>query len=105
MFNSDTRTSPDEDFPETLRNHLTEPTLDRDNNPDNPGDDGPGDDPWEGQVDSNDENTGNNLATAISALARNVRTQGTAPSISCFPIRTLDSEYNPELNTTPTTSC
>ena len=45
---------PDKDFPEIARNHPTEPTLDRDNpnnNHDDPGDDGPGDNPWEELVD------------------------------------------------------
>ena len=67
---------PEEDFAELLRSHRTKSTPSRDNNPEDPGDDGPGDELLEGQVDSNDSNAGNNLATAISALARNVRTQG-----------------------------
>src|ERR1700720_4122250 len=70
---------PEEDFAELLRSHQTESTLSRDNNPKEPGDEGLGDEPLERQTDSDDENAGNNLATAISALARNVRTQGTAP--------------------------
>src|ERR1700720_1293843 len=67
---------PEEDFVELPRSHQTESTPSRDNNPDEPGDDGPGDEPLERQADSDDENAGNNLATTISALARNVRTQG-----------------------------
>ena len=34
-----------EDFTKIPRTHQTELTLDRENNPDDPGDDGPGDDP------------------------------------------------------------
>src|SRR6202040_1648318 len=64
---------PEEDF---ARSHRTKWTLSRDNNPKEPGDEGLGDEPLERQADSDDENAGNNLATAISALARNVRTQG-----------------------------
>src|SRR3984957_13562896 len=67
---------PEEDFAELLRSHQTESTPSRDNNPEEPGDEGLGDEPLERQTDSDDENAGNNLATAISALARNVRTQG-----------------------------
>src|SRR6202040_3342812 len=66
---------PDEDFAEFPRSHQTESTLSRDNNPEEPGDEGLGDKPLERQADSDDENAGNNLATAILALARNVRTQ------------------------------
>src|SRR3984957_11589191 len=66
----------EEDFAELPRSHRTELTLSRDNNPNEPGDVGPGDEPLERQADSDDENAGNNLATTISALARNVRTQG-----------------------------
>ena len=65
-----------EDFAELPRSHRTESTPSRDNNPEEPGDEGLGDEPLERQTDSDDENAGNNLATAISALARNVRTQG-----------------------------
>ena len=68
--------NPEEDFAEFPRSHRTEPTPDRDDNPNDPGDDSPGDELLEGQVDSNNSNAGNNLATAILALARNVRTQG-----------------------------
>src|ERR1700723_1154808 len=67
---------PEEDFAEFPRSHQTESTLTRDNNPEEPGDEGLGDEPLERRTDSDDENAGNNLATAISALARNVRTQG-----------------------------
>src|SRR6202030_1538641 len=67
---------PEEDFAEIPRSHQTESTLSRDNNPEDPEDDGPGDEPLERQADSDDENAGNNLATTILALARNVRTQG-----------------------------
>src|ERR1700719_1440680 len=67
---------PEEDFAEPPRSHRTESTLSRDNNPEDIVDEGLGDEPLERQTDSDDENAGNNLATAISALARNVRTQG-----------------------------
>jgi len=67
---------PEEDFAKFPRSHWTESTPSRDNNPEEPGDEGLGDEPSERQADSDDENAGNNLATAISALARNVRTQG-----------------------------
>src|SRR6202040_1223551 len=67
---------PEEDFAELLRFHQTKSTPSRDNNPEEPGDEGLGDEPLERRTDSDDENAGNNLATAISALARNVRTQG-----------------------------
>src|ERR1700720_4435343 len=67
---------PEEDFAEILRSHRTESTPSRDSNPKEPGDEGLGDEPLERQADSDDENAGNNLATAILALARNVRTQG-----------------------------
>ena len=67
---------PEEDFAKPPRSHRTELTLSRDNNPEEPVDEGLGDDPLERRTDSDDENAGNNLATAISALARNVRTQG-----------------------------
>src|SRR3984957_1944736 len=67
---------PEEDFAELPRSHQTESTPSRDNNTEEPGYEGPGDEPLERQADSDDENAGNNLATAISALARNVRTQG-----------------------------
>ena len=67
---------PEEDFAELPRSHWTESTPSRDNNREEPGDEGPGDEPLERQADSDDENAGNNLTTAISVLARNVRTQG-----------------------------
>src|ERR1700720_1812281 len=67
---------PEEDFAEIPRSHRTESTPSRDNNPKEPGDEGLGDEPLEIQADSDDENAGNNLATTISALTRNVRTQG-----------------------------
>src|SRR6202040_2852288 len=67
---------PEENFAEFPRSHQTESTPSRDNNPEEPGDEGLGDKPLERQADSDDENAGNNLATAILALARNVRTQG-----------------------------
>src|SRR3984957_1083942 len=67
---------PEEDFAEFLRSHRTELTPSRDNNPEEPGDEGLGDEPLERRTDSDVENAGKNLATAISALARNVRTQG-----------------------------
>src|SRR3984957_15140584 len=67
---------PEEDFAKRLRSHRTESTLSRDNNPEELVDEGLGDEPLERQTDSDDENAGNNLATAILALARNVRTQG-----------------------------
>src|SRR6202041_2252015 len=67
---------PEEDFAEPPKSHQTELTLGSDNNPKEPGDEGLGDEPLERQTDSDDENAGNNLATTISALARNVRTQG-----------------------------
>src|ERR1700720_3422408 len=67
---------PEEDFAELLRSHRTESTPSRDNNPKEPGDEGLGDEPLERETGSDDENAGNNLATAILALARNVRTQG-----------------------------
>src|SRR6202040_1300922 len=66
----------EEDFAEIPRSHRTKLTLSRDNSPEEPGDEGLGDEPLERQADSDDENAGNNLATAILALARNVRTQG-----------------------------
>ena len=66
---------PEEDSAKFPRSQ-TESTLRRDNNPKKPGDKGLGDEPLERKADSDDENAGNNLATAISALARNVRTQG-----------------------------
>src|SRR6202030_1904318 len=64
---------PEEDFAELPRSHRT---PSRDNNPKEPGDEGLGDEPLQRQTDSDDENAGNNLATTILALARNVRTQG-----------------------------
>src|ERR1700720_4033941 len=67
---------PEEDFAKFPRSHQTKLTLSRDNNPEEPGDEGLGDEPLERQADSDDDNAGNNLATTISALARNVRTQG-----------------------------
>src|ERR1700720_364118 len=67
---------PEEDFAKLLRSHRTKSTPSRNNNPKEPGDGGLGDEPLERQAESDDENTGNNLATTISALARNVRTQG-----------------------------
>ena len=67
---------PEEDFAEPPRSHRTESTPSRDNNPEEIVDEGLGDEPLERRTDSDDENAGNNLATAISALARNVRTQG-----------------------------
>ena len=67
---------PEEDYAELLRSHRTELTPSRDNNPEEPGDEGLSDEPLERRTDSDDENAGNNLATAISVLARNVRTQG-----------------------------
>ena len=67
---------PEEDFAEPPRSHRTKLTLSRDNNPEEIVDKGLGDEPLERRTDSDDENAGNNLATAISALARNVRTQG-----------------------------
>src|ERR1700723_3210385 len=67
---------PEEDFAEPPRSHRTESTPSRDNNPKELGDQGLGDEPLERRTDSDDENAGNNLATAILALARNVRTQG-----------------------------
>src|SRR3984957_8096077 len=67
---------PEEDFASSLQSHRTESTQSRDNNPEEPVDEGLGDEPLEGRTDSDDENAGNNLATTISALARNVRTQG-----------------------------
>src|ERR1700723_4525594 len=67
---------PEEDFAEFPRSHRTESTPSRDNNPKEPGDEGLGDEPLEIQADSDDENAGNNLATTILALARNVWTQG-----------------------------
>src|ERR1700720_2789022 len=66
----------EEDFTQLPRSHRTESTPSRDNNPEEPVDEGLGDEPLERQTDSDDENAGNNLATAILALARNVRTQG-----------------------------
>ena len=67
---------PEEDFAKIPRSHRTESTLSRDNNPKEPGDEGLGDEPLERHADSDDENAGNNLATAIFALARNLKTQG-----------------------------
>src|SRR6202041_2197281 len=67
---------PEEDFAEPPKSHRTESTPSRDNNPEEIVDEGLGDEPLERRTDSDDENAGNNLATAISALARNVRTQG-----------------------------
>src|ERR1700722_12312309 len=67
---------PEEDFAEPPRSHRIESTPSRDNNPKEPGDEGLGDEPLERQTDSDHENAGNNLATAIAALARNVRTKG-----------------------------
>ena len=67
---------PEEDLAKFLRSHRTESTPSRDNNPEEQGDEGLGDEPLERRTDSDDENAGNNLATAISMLARNVRTQG-----------------------------
>src|ERR1700720_1857893 len=67
---------PEEDFAKLPRSHQTESTPSRDNNPKEPGDEGLIDEPLERQTDSDDENAGNNLATTISALARNARTQG-----------------------------
>ena len=72
---------PEEDFAEPPRSHRTKLTLSRDNNSEELVDEGLGDEPLERRTDSDDENAGNNLATAISALARNVRTQGTAPEL------------------------
>src|ERR1700722_8117387 len=67
---------PEEDFTELPRSHRTASTPSRDNNPKELVDEGLGDEPLERRTDSDDENAGNNLATTISALARNVRTQG-----------------------------
>ena len=67
---------PEEDFAELPGSHQTESTPSRGNNPEEPVDEGLGDEPLERQTDSDNENAGNNLATTISALARNVRTQG-----------------------------
>src|SRR3984957_13367474 len=67
---------PEEDFAEPPRSHRTKSTPSRDNNPEELVDEGLGDEPLERRTDSDDENAGNNLATAILALARNVRTQG-----------------------------
>ena len=67
---------PEEDFAELPRSHRTELTPSRDNNPEELVDEGLGDEPLDRRTDSDDENAGNNLATTISALARNVRTQG-----------------------------
>ena len=67
---------PEEDFAEFPRSHQTESTPSRDNNPEEPGDEGLGDEPLGRQADSDDEIAGINLATAILVLARNVRTQG-----------------------------
>src|ERR1700723_858217 len=86
---------PEEDFAEPLRSHRTESIPTRDNNPEEPGDEGLGDEPLERRTDSDDENTGNNLATAISALARNVRTQGDSS-------RAKVRELNPFDGTDPT---
>ena len=47
-----------------------------DNNPKEPGDEGLDNESLERQTNSDDENAGNNLATTILALARNVWTQG-----------------------------
>src|ERR1700720_1035108 len=41
---------PEEDFAEILRSHRTESTLSRDNNPEEPGDEGLGDEPLERQL-------------------------------------------------------
>src|SRR3984957_12243745 len=67
---------PEEDIAEPLRSLRTKSTPSRDNNPEELVDEGLGDEHLERRTDSDDENAGNNLATAISALARNVRTQG-----------------------------
>src|SRR3984957_5770816 len=67
---------PEEDFAKPPRSHRTESTPSRDNNPEELVDEGLGDEPLERRTDSDDENAGNNRATAISALAKNVRTQG-----------------------------
>src|SRR6202040_2806455 len=67
---------PEEDFAKFPRSHRTESTPSRNNSPEESGDEGLGDEPLERQADSDDENAGNNLTTAISVLARNVRTQG-----------------------------
>src|ERR1700720_3866311 len=64
---------PEEDFTELPRSHQTESTPSRDNNPKEPVDEGLGDEPLERRTDADDENAGNNLVIAISALARNVR--------------------------------
>src|SRR6202035_4200373 len=62
---------PEEDFTEPSRSHRTESTPSRDNNPEEIVDEGLGDEPVERRTDSDDENAGNgnNLATAILALA------------------------------------
>src|SRR6202040_2235901 len=70
---------PKEDFAEPPRSHQTKSTPSRDNNPEELVDDGLGDEPLKRRTDSDFENAGNNLATAISALARNVRTKGDGP--------------------------
>src|SRR6202041_3990248 len=66
----------EEGFTEPPRSHRTESTPSGDNNPEEIVDKGLGDEPLERRTDSDDENAGNNLATPISALAQNVRTQG-----------------------------
>src|ERR1700722_8150961 len=42
--------------------------------------------------------------TSILHLTTPQTYESHTPCISCFQIRTLDSEHDPELNTTPTTS-
>src|ERR1700723_889097 len=80
---------PEEDFAEPPRSHRTESTPSRDNNPEEIVDEGLGDEPLERRTDSDDENAGNNLATAISALARNVRTQGDGSRANENPIHSM----------------
>src|ERR1700720_457700 len=43
--------------------------------------------------------------TSILHLMTPQTYESCTPCISCFPIRTLNSEHDPEPNTTPTTSC
>src|ERR1700722_5496373 len=43
--------------------------------------------------------------TSILHLTTPRKYESRTPCISCFPIRTLDSERDPEPDTTPTTSC
>src|ERR1700722_12620990 len=85
---------PEEDFAEIPRSHQTELTPSRDNNPDEPRDE-----PLEGQADSDDENAGNNLATGISALARNVRTQGDGSRTKVQELHPFDSTDPTKLRT------